>query len=260
MNIKKHIPNFLTCCNLLCGVIGIQLVVGLSFDFAYLNYGLNGAIVCVILACVFDFLDGFVARLLKVSSHIGKELDSMADMVSFGVLPGFMMFQMTFSAVSDELVSINSDNVFLNYGACIAFLAFLIPVFSALRLAKFNIDTRQSESFIGVPTPANTLFIAGLAYIYTQENNFLSFFVSPISLVVLSVVLSYLLVAELPLIALKFKNFGWPDNKMRYVLIISCIVLLTILNFTAIPLIIILYIILSLIENKLNATNGSNNA
>jgi CDP-diacylglycerol--serine O-phosphatidyltransferase len=253
MNIKKHIPNVLTCCNLLCGVIGIQMVVGLDIDFINLRYGLHGAIFCILLASVFDFLDGFAARLLNVSSPIGKELDSMADMVSFGVLPGFMMFQMTFVSVSDKLININSDNVILNYGGCIAFIAFLIPVFSAIRLAKFNVDTRQSDVFIGLPTPANTLFIAGLAYIYTQENNFLSFLVSPISLIVLSIFLSYLLIAELPLIALKFKSFGWLDNRMRYVLIISSILLLAILNFTAIPLIIILYIILSLIENKLVA-------
>ncbi len=241
MNIKKHIPNFLTCCNLLCGILGIKL---LSMLDVYNGRGVDGiiwVIYLIIMACVFDFLDGFAARLLKVSSPIGKQLDSMADMVSFGVLPGMVMFQM---------IAYN-NSFFVNSSGLVALVAFLIPVFSALRLAKFNIDTRQSDSFIGVPTPANTLFIAGLAYIYTQENSFLSFLVAPVSLVALCFVLSYLLVAELPLIALKFKNFGWPDNKMRYLLIITSLILLLILNFTAIPIIIILYIILSIIDNKL---------
>ncbi len=235
----------MTCCNLLCGVFGIQAVLGGSSEM--LNYGLNSAVVFIIMACVFDFLDGFVARLLKVTSPIGKELDSLADMVSFGVLPGMMLYQMILSTGARSLDNFISQNSLL-----LALVAFLIPVFSALRLAKFNIDTRQADSFIGVPTPANTLFIAGLAYIYTQENNFLSFLVSPISLLLLSVVLSYLLVAEIPLLALKFKKFGWQDNKMRYVLIVSTVILFSILNFTSIPIIIILYIILSLIENYLN--------
>jgi CDP-diacylglycerol--serine O-phosphatidyltransferase len=256
MNIKKQIPNFLTCCNLLCGVLGIQLVLQSGFDLLY--NGLNGAVIFILLACVFDFLDGFAARLLKVSSAIGKELDSLADMVSFGVLPGMMMYQMILFSGTKNLFTADINNLISMHSTLIAFIAFLIPVFSALRLAKFNIDTRQSDSFIGVPTPANTLFIAGLAYIYIQENSFLSFLVSPVSLVVLCFVLSYLLVAELPLLALKFKNFGWQDNKMRYFLIITSLILLIILNFTAIPIIIILYIILSIIGNKFMSVKSTN--
>jgi CDP-diacylglycerol--serine O-phosphatidyltransferase len=248
MNIKKHIPNFLTCCNLLCGLIGILTVMygiaGSTLHFDSISW-IMPTVFLIFLAGVFDFLDGFAARLLNVSSPIGKQLDSMADMVSFGVLPGMIMFAMI-AYPRSEFENDLLNNFFIEFRPL---LAFLIPIFSALRLAKFNIDTRQSDSFIGMPTPANTLFIAGLAYIYGQENNILSFLVSPISLIVLCFLLSYLLVAELPLLALKFKNFGWPDNKMRYILIISSVVLFAILNFTSIPIIIILYIILSLIEN-----------
>jgi CDP-diacylglycerol--serine O-phosphatidyltransferase len=221
--------------------LGIQLITSNCGNLPLFKEQLFSCLIFILLAGIFDFLDGMAARVLKVSSTIGKELDSLADMVSFGVLPGMMLYYMI---VFSFMETPSPLSVYA------PFVAFLVPVFSALRLAKFNVDTRQSDSFIGLPTPANTLFIAGLGYIYALENNLLSFLVSPISLVVLSVVLSYLLVAELPLIALKFKNFGWADNKMRYLLIISAILLLIILNFTAIPIIIILYIILSLVDNR----------
>ena len=261
MNIKKHIPNFLTCCNLLCGVVGIFYL--FEGDFWIASYS-------IYIACVFDFLDGFAARMLKVSSPIGKELDSLADMVTFGVLPGFIMFKAirfiehNFSYANAEPMSVTDAVNISQYGYW-SFIAFLIPVFSALRLAKFNIDTRQSDSFIGLPTPANALFISSVPYFLTyvlmltnneNEQNFYNKVAIGI-LCVTSIILSYLLVAELPLIALKFKNFGWPDNKMRYLLIISAVVLLLILNIKAIPLIIILYIILSLTNNYFNKSTSA---
>ena len=257
MNIKKHIPNFLTCCNLLCGCIGILLVSQMQ---------LTVAAYFIFLACVFDFFDGFAARALKVSSPIGKDLDSLADMVTFGVLPGFIMFQLMggfyyigIYVDSVEMIPDFVDNE-LSWRLFGSSIALIIPIFSALRLAKFNNDDRQSDKFIGLPTPANALFIASLGMLI-ENNKLLDSFIHPIVdntpnslffiFIPLTILLSYLLVAELPLIALKFKNFSWLDNKMRYLLIISSIILLIILNIAAIPIIIILYIILSLIENKL---------
>lgn len=246
MNIKKHIPNFLTCCNLLCGCLGIiQVFQGQIVVAAYLIFA----------ACVFDFFDGFAARALKVSSPIGKDLDSLADMVTFGALPGLIMYRTmqhayVYSGVSTEDIVERQE-----WPMLLPYLALLIPVFSALRLAQFNNDTRQSDRFIGMPTPANALFIASFPFIFPSILLWLDtrsidgIFILYI-LGVLSIVLSWLLVAELPLIALKFKNFGWADNKIRYILIISALLLVLTLNFTAIPIIIILYIILSIIENK----------
>jgi CDP-diacylglycerol--serine O-phosphatidyltransferase len=262
MNIKKHIPNFLTCCNLLCGCVGI---IAISYhDCIVASY-------CIFIACLFDFLDGFAARGLKVSSSIGKDLDSLSDMVSFGLLPGLIMFElMSRGNIGVEMLFTNNSWMLpvpevaqseimrnIKLFGLIPFLAFIIPVFSALRLAKFNNDTRQSERFIGLPTPANAIFISGVALIYDnisfEGDDFFAqyFFIIPSFLFLLTIFLSYLLIAELPLIALKFKNFGWPDNKMRYLLIITSLILFLTLNFTAIPIIIILYIILSVIDNKL---------
>lgn len=231
MNIKKHIPNFLTCCNLICGCIGIaEAFKGNLVAASYLTF----------LACLFDFFDGFVARILRVTSSIGKELDSLADMVTFGLLPGIIVYQLLFTGVSYE----NSKWV--------ALTAFLIPVFSALRLAKFNIDTRQSDSFIGVPTPANAILITSFPLIIESNKMGLASTVSnAYFLVGITLIMSCLLVAELPLFALKFKSFKWVGNQIRYGFLISTVVLFLILNWAAIPVIIISYIILSFIENKL---------
>ncbi len=243
MNIKKHIPNALTCGNLLCGCLGIAV----AFQGNLIN-----AAYCTFVACVFDFFDGFAARALKVSSPIGKDLDSLADMVTFGVLPGVIMFQLLRIHFGYEILN---DSIQISE-YWIPLIAFIITVFSALRLAKFNNDTRQSDRFIGVPTPANALFISALPFLAHSEWSLARYMTTPLPLLILIPILCYLLVAELPLIALKFKNYGWPDNKMRYILIISALLLLLTLNFTAIPIIIILYIILSLIENKFMTEKG----
>jgi CDP-diacylglycerol--serine O-phosphatidyltransferase len=247
MNIKKHIPNFLTCCNLLCGCIGIIK----AFDDGgfYAGYHYQNLATCsflIFLACIFDFFDGFVARLLKVSSPIGKELDSLADCVTFGVLPGIIIYQIIMhNFFNGRWVS--APGIYAPY------LALLIPVFSAIRLAKFNIDTRQSDSFIGVPTPANAILIASFPFIIIQNKiPFLtSILTNTYCLLTIALIMSFLLIAELPLFALKFKSFKWADNKMRYGFLLASMVLFIFLTWTAIPIIIFLYIILSFIENKL---------
>ena len=243
MNIKKHIPNAITCCNLLCGCLAIvQAFEGNLVNAAYLV----GA------GAIFDFFDGFAARMLKVSSPIGKDLDSLTDMVTFGVVPGVVMFQLinkTSNLSSD--FNINENHLdfiaYIGFTKQISYLSFLISIFSAIRLAKFNNDTRQTDSFIGVPTPAAAMFICSIPLI--EEFNHIDFILNPYVLIVITVVLSFLLVSELPLFALKFKHFKWKDNEIRFVFLGLSLVMLITLQFVGIPLIIIMYILLSVINN-----------
>lgn len=237
--IRRNIPNALTCGNLLCGCVGVVE--------AFHN---NLVISCILIgvALIFDFLDGFLARLLKVSSAIGKDLDSLADMVTFGLLPSIIVYQLLMQSIPDLL------------GIWKAYPAFIIAVFSALRLAKFNNDPRQSDSFIGLPTPANAMLIASLPVILLTEDPFWKdIIVNTTNLLILSVVMSYLLVMEMPLIALKFKHFGWKGNEFRFVLIILTVVLILVFKILAIPAIIILYILLSVADNvtKKNRSIGN---
>ena len=207
---------------------------------------LEWAAYLVFIAAVFDLFDGMAARMLKVSSPIGKELDSLADVVSFGFVPGAILFKLLQVNISSI-----SDNEMLVRG--IQFVPFVITLFSALRLAKFNLDTRQSDSFIGVPTPANTLLIVSLPLILANDHFGLnSFILNPYFIIGLSILMSYLLVVELPLIALKFKNFSWKDNSYQFILIIASALLLALLKFTALPLIIFLYVLLSIIKKSLH--------
>jgi CDP-diacylglycerol---serine O-phosphatidyltransferase len=260
MNIKKHIPNFLTCCNLLCGCLGIiKCFEPIGFYFGGYNYqNLVAASLLIFLACIFDFLDGFAARVLKVPSTIGKELDSLADVVSFGVLPGLILYQLIM--MTDFVQSLSTElHTFIYYFETPpGIIVLLIPIFSALRLAKFNIDTRQSESFIGVPTPANAILIASLPLIlaYSDSSLIKNSISNPYFLITLTLLMSYLLVAEFPLFALKFKNFKWADNKIRFIFMGASIILFIFLIWTAIPIIIFLYIILSLVENKIIKPNS----
>lgn len=226
MNIKKHIPNTLTCLNLISGCVGV--VAAFEGNLILVPY-------MVWLAAIFDFFDGFVARLLKVSSPIGKELDSLADMVTFGFLPAALIFVMLREHALAEWVP---------------YLAFTIAVFSALRLAKFNVDTRQSESFIGLPTPANALLLSSFPAILLYSGLPLDFIREPWFLLSCTFVFSFLLVAELPLLALKFSDFSWGRNSLKYIFLIISVVLIILLKFVAIPLIIILYILLSLFKPK----------
>ncbi|MFD1630845.1 CDP-diacylglycerol--serine O-phosphatidyltransferase [Pseudopedobacter beijingensis] len=222
--IKKHIPNFLTCANLFSGCVGaIYAFEGNLKAVAYF----------VILSGIFDFFDGFAARLLNVKSEIGKELDSLADVVSFGFVPGILFYQ---------LLQVENANSFIPY------LGFLVTIFSALRLAKFNIDTRQTEDFIGVNTPMNTFLVISLPYL-ADEYNFIN---STWFLLPLIVTLSLLLVSELKLFSMKIgKDLSWNTNKYRFIfLILSIASLLLFKGFAGIPLVFVFYIVFSLIHFK----------
>ncbi|MEI6816165.1 MAG: CDP-alcohol phosphatidyltransferase family protein [Bacteroidota bacterium] len=233
---KKHIPNIITLMNLFCGCIAI--------DFAFANR-LDYTAYFVFLAAVFDFFDGFAARMLKVHSELGKQLDSLADVVTFGVVPGVVLSNLMSQSIFSHP---HGDG---NWMLTIFIYApYLVTLFSALRLGMFNLDTRQSDSFIGVPTPASTLFIVSLPLILLHDDFKLSgIILNTYFLLGLSLIMSYLLVAELPLIALKFKNFTWKDNALRFTLIGASVLLFSIFFYVAIPLIIVLYIILSLVNN-----------
>lgn len=215
------------------------------------------------IACVFDFLDGLLARSLNVHSEIGKQLDSLADMVSFGVVPGVIIWKLLRTSYFQDLyIESNYDDSILkqlyHHGHIInqkfffPLFAFIITIFSAIRLAKFNLDTRQIDSFIGLPTPANTIFISSLALILnlnSTSETIKQLIINPYFLISLSIISSFLLVAPLPLFALKFKNFSWADNKVRYIFLAFALVLLVVFQLAGIPLIIILYILLSVINN-----------
>ncbi len=215
--IKKHIPNTITLANLSCGCIGI--VACTKGDLALASY-------MIWLAAIFDFFDGFTARLFKVSSPIGKELDSLADMVTFGVLPAFILF-----SIQENLIS-----------GVLSYVSFALALFSALRLAKFNIDTKQTNGFIGMPTPAAAFFVSGL--VFWPSNS--SLIGTSSSILFISIALSLLLVAPIPMLALKFKDYSIRNNISRYLLVIVSIILLVIFKKQSFPLIISFYLILSL--------------
>ena len=222
---KKHIPNALTCANLFSGCIGIV--------YAF-NGHLETAAYFVLLSGIFDFFDGFAARLLHVKSSIGKELDSLADMVSFGFLPGIVMFKL-----------LSASDYFNESFAVLPYLGFFITVFSALRLAKFNIDTRQTEDFIGLNTPMNTLFIISLPFI---GQDYPGIVYSGLFLVAITAVLCWLLVSEIRIFSLKFSSFGWAQNKIKFIFLILSALLIAFLKFAAVPLILVLYIGLSVLH------------
>lgn len=227
MNLKAQLPNFITLLNLLSGVLGILWVLeGQPLYGAYF----------VILSATFDFFDGFAARLLKVQSELGKELDSLADVVSFGVLPGILLYSLTKS---------QTEASFLPY------CTLIIPMLSAYRLAKFNLDTRQSDRFIGLPTPANALLLTTIPHLAVRWPELSPWLSSPITLVVIAWLTSLLLVVELPLIALKFKNSSFTDNSYRYALLLIGAVCLVWLQLAGIPLVILAYLLLSGMENML---------
>lgn len=229
---KKHIPNFITCLNLFSGCVALYLI--FQNELVYASY-------LVGLAAVFDFLDGMVARVLGAYSEIGKQLDSLADVVSFGVVPGAMMFMLLQRAEGDLFLP----------ETIVPFAGFIITVFSALRLAKFNIDTRQTTSFIGLPTPACAIFVASLPLILASgELMAFAIILNKLVLLAATLILSFLLVAELPLFALKFKNLNWADNSVRFIFVGLSVILLALLNFAAIPLIIVLYIVLSIFNKQ----------
>ena len=254
MAVKKHIPNTLTLANLFCGILAIKI--GFSE-----HYYLAGFL--VILGAFFDFFDGFLARFLKVQGELGKQLDSFADMVTFGVAPGVVMYSFLSSFIESPYTP---------------YISFIIPLLSAVRLAKFNIDAKQSDKFIGLPTPANALFFVFIPLVFAMESlgwdyatfvadmksdHFSKLFVSEswgapetfkYLIIGLIILFSYLLISPIEMIALKFKSFEWNGNEIRFVFLGLCLVviflsLLISSVFVSIPIIILLYIILSIINN-----------
>ena len=239
MVIRRLIPNLLTAGNLIGGILAIILT---------LQGHINWAPYCILISALFDFLDGFVARLLKVQSELGKQLDSLADMVTFGVAPGIMMYVF----IQHSLQGHGLENM-----EWLSYFGLIIPVFALFRLAKFNLDTRQSDSFIGLPTPAMTLFFAALPLMVNDAFHPITqwkiHFIAPLShptfLIPLILLISILMVVELPLFALKFKHFKFKENEIRYIFLTISIILLATLFVWALPIIILLYIILSVINN-----------
>lgn len=227
---KKHIPNTITCCNLICG--GIATTFALQADYKM-------AVIFIIAGAIFDFFDGMLARLLHVSSPIGKELDSLADDITFGLAPSAIIFSILKEMQYPECLGCAKE--------WIPYVAFIMAAFSALRLAKFNLDERQSTSFIGVPTPANALFWGSL--IVGNHDWLVSLPSGAIWLIIGVFVFSYLLIAELPLFALKFKNLSWRDNAIKYIFLIGCIPCF-LLGYSSFAAIIAWYIICNIISTK----------
>ena len=252
MQFKKQIPNSITLINLFCGCIATIMAVQGALEIAALFVGLG---------IFFDFFDGFAARVLKIESKLGLQLDSLADMVTSGLVPGIVMFQMLakvfgypFRSVSTNAGQIVYQEFFFSdaVGTYIPLLGLSITLASAYRLAKFNIDTRQTTSFIGLPTPANALLILSLPLIlrFQTETWIIDVILNQWFLIVLTLVSSYLLNAEIPLFALKFKTWGLAENKVRYIFLILTVLLFVLLQFIAIPCVILLYVLLSLMTKK----------
>lgn len=255
--IRKNIPNAITCCNLICGCMAIKEVFQGNLEVTSLLIGA---------ALVFDFFDGFAARLLNVTSPIGKDLDSLADAITFGVAPSFIVYVLIKNAVHSGFYGQSAILEYLPYSG------FVIALFSVIRLAKFNNDPRQSHSFFGLPTPANAILFASLPLIlsskgglsfqygtimvenpagtFLESGSLAAFIMNPWFLSILSIIQSLLLVSEIPLMALKFKNFTWKENAKRYLLLVSVPLFLITMGFLGIPCCILFYILLSLTERK----------
>ncbi|TMM31329.1 phosphatidylserine synthase [Polaribacter aestuariivivens] len=241
---KKHIPNLLTLGNLFCGVLATIFAVEGNF---------NAAGFLVVLGIFFDFFDGFAARLLNVSGELGKQLDSLADMVTSGVVPGIIMFKLIYKSTYVYYEPLNLDtSISLNdIYTYICLLGLLLTLGACYRLAKFNIDTRQSDSFIGLPTPAMSLFVISLPLI--QEYSSIDFVQNLIDnnyfLIAITLLLTYLMNAEIPLFSLKFKEYSFKNNVIKYLFLLISLVMIITLQYLSIPLIITLYVILSIISN-----------
>jgi CDP-diacylglycerol--serine O-phosphatidyltransferase len=233
MNIKKHIPNLITLINLFCGCVAVVFVSKGDFLMAFY-------MVC--LGIFFDFFDGFFARLFKVSSPLGLQLDSLADMVTSGVVPGYVMYSM-FARGGDQL-----GNQLI-----VPFLGFIITLGACYRLANFNIDTRQTDSFIGLPTPANAIFIISLQIVLDMYADssliILELLTNQWVLLLITLGSAYIMNAEIPLFSLKIKKFSLKENALQIVFLIVSVLLVVLLHYIAIPLIIVFYVLLSIINN-----------
>ena len=249
----KHIPNFVTLLNLFCGSIAVLFAV---------NGNMIATALFVFLGIFFDFFDGLAARLLNVQGELGKQLDSLADVVTSGVVPGIVLFQLiskAFTKGSWDLKNVINVKTpmweHFNSTFFIAIIGLIVTLAAAYRLAKFNIDERQTSSFIGLPTPAAALVVLSLPLILAYSNN--QFFINLIEnawfLIGLAVLLSYLMNAEIPLFSLKFKDYTWKNNKVKFSYILITVVLCVFLQFVAIPIVIIVYVLLSLVDVKLTS-------
>jgi CDP-diacylglycerol--serine O-phosphatidyltransferase len=242
MSIKKHIPNAITLLNLLAGLLALIHAFNGNYNEAF-------SVVC--LGVFFDFWDGFFARIWKVQSQIGLQLDSLADMVTSGVVPGLVMYKMLADIQENQSQYNLTEETY--YMGIVPYLGFLITLASCYRLAKFNVDARQTDSFIGLPTPANALLIMSIPMIqfHSEFEWLVDFLSNPFVLVGVTVLSSYLLNAEISLFSLKVKSFSWEKYKMQVVFMIISIILIAILEFIAIPIIILLYVILSVVNNTI---------
>jgi CDP-diacylglycerol---serine O-phosphatidyltransferase len=236
MNIKKHIPNIITLLNLFCGCIALVFVANNEFQTAFF-------FVC--LGIFLDFFDGFFARLFKVSSPLGLQLDSLADMVTSGVVPGFVMYKMLLSCegcsnascLGGGIYVINTDPILI-----LPYISFIITLGACYRLANFNIDSRQTDSFIGLPTPANTLFIMSLPLIGYQFLNW--------HLILFTLLSAYLMNAEMPLFSLKIKKLSFAGNELQIIFLLISLLLLVFFQFLGVALVIVFYVLLSVVRNK----------
>jgi len=233
----SFVPNTITSFNVLSGSLAIVFAIDNNLVLAG---------ILIIIAAIFDFLDGLSARLLGAYSDMGKELDSLADMISFGLAPAIIAHVLIKNQLMPDQALLDAPLIILIQ----VFTPFVIVVFSALRLAKFNIDTRQTESFIGLATPPNAMVWASFPFILAAQNNtwISNLIQTPWFIMVLSVVMSLLLVSELPMFSLKFKNLKLANNKIRFAFLLICIILLVVFKVVAIPLIIITYILMSAIQ------------
>ena len=236
---KKHIPNLITLGNLLCGTVATIFAVEGDLIYAGLF---------VVLGIIFDFFDGFAARLLNVSGELGKQLDSLADMVTSGVVPGIVMLQL----LSEEPFNAHRFAEGFTLAAFTPLLGLLLTLGACYRLAKFNIDTRQSESFIGLPTPAMSLFVISLPLIleYTTIEFVENIIRSNYFLIGVTILLTYLMNAEISLFSLKFKEYSIKNNFIKYLFLLISLVMLLTMQFVSIPLIIALYVCLSVLSNR----------
>lgn len=232
-----NVPNTLTLLNLFSGCVAIILLLipGSKWTGSLVGF-------FVLISLIADYLDGTMARVLNQKSDIGKELDSLADMVSFGLLPGILIFKIIFTTY------FTLDNTAT--AVALGSIGMLIPLFSALRLAKFNIDTRQTENFIGLATPANTIFWLGIFYAVFFNQYSMANYLCKLSVLVPMIIISaYLLIAELPMFSFKFKNFSWQENKLRFIFIGVAIAELLLTRFIGFSLVILTYIIFSLFSS-----------
>ncbi|NHM00957.1 CDP-alcohol phosphatidyltransferase family protein [Flavobacterium difficile] len=239
---KKHIPNTITLLNLLAGLLAL---------IHAFNGNYNEAFSLVCLGIFFDFWDGFFARIWNVQSPIGLQLDSLADMVTSGVVPGLVMYKMLGDIQENQAQYNLTEDTY--YMGVVPYIGFLITLASCYRLAKFNVDTRQTDSFIGLPTPANALLIMSIPMIqfHSDYEVLVDVLSNPFVLVGITALSAYLLNAEIPLFSLKVKSFSWEKYKIQVVFLILSLILIILLEFIAIPMIILLYVILSVVNNTM---------